>query len=345
MFHTRVCDLLGIKYPIIQSPMNYPVTPALIAGVSNAGGLGICSNNMQVDIPSDDPQVMAEQVRFQIRETRKLTDKPIGVNLFAFADTSSWEPRMQVVIEEGIPIVYASEGSPNVLTKKLKDAGSKVMHIGTSVRHAQKAEDAGVDAFVCSGFEAGGHSPGYGETTLFTNLPQVVDAVKIPVLAGCGVGDARSFVAALALGAEGVTMATRFLATHESRWHPRTKQALIEAGDNATVAWGKTILKGALARSLKNRFTEKYLEMEKNGAPAEELQAMIENYRDPASRGLDRKAGAYFEADMEWGEVVMGAVSGLIKEIKSASDVVTDMVAEADRVLARLNANPLPARL
>jgi enoyl-[acyl-carrier protein] reductase II len=343
MFHTRVCDLFGIEYPILQSPMNYPVTPALVAGVSNAGGLGICSNNMGADFDSFDSKVQTERMRSRIREVRELTDKPIGINVLvrsSFAD--AW---VQLAVEERVPVVYTSLGSPSTaLTERLHEARIKVISIGSTVRHAIKAMEAGADAFAVAGVEAGGHSPGHGETTLFTILPQVVDAVDIPVLAGCGVGDARGFIAALALGAEGVCMGTRFVATHESRWHPAVKRALLNAGDGATVAWGKALGTG-LGRTLKNSFTEKYLEMEANGATAEELQTFIDGYTDPANRGLDRKAGGYFEVDLKWGEIYMGTVSGLIRELKHAGDVVTDMIAEASKVLTRLHTDPLPARL
>ena len=347
MFHTRVCDLFSIKYPILQSPMNYPVTPALVAGVSSAGGLGICAMNMQTDFPDEDPDSQGEHMRSQIRQVRELTDKPIGINP---QPTTPWvDAWIQVAIEEKVPVAYTSMGSPSALTARLKEAGVKVIHIGTTVRHAIKAEEAGVDAFAIAGVEAGGHSPGHGETTLFTVLPQVVDAVDIPVLAGCGVGDARGFVAALALGAEGVCMGTRFLATHESRWHPETKQALLDARDDTTVVWrdprGAEGKRWPLERTIRNKFTEKYFEMERTGATAEELQAFIEDYTDPADRGLERKAGGYFEADLEWGEVSMGAVSGLIKSLRHAGDVVTDMIAEAENVLARLHEDPVPARL
>ena len=348
MFHTRVCDLFGIEYPILQSPMNYPVTPTLVAAVSNAGGLGILSNNMMTDISADgggsrdDPELQAAHMREQIKDVRRLTDKSIGINLQPAS--SAIEPQMRVAIEEGVNVAYTSMGNPALITKRLHDAGMKVIHIGTTVRHAIKAQEAGVDAFAFAGVEAGGHSPGHGETTLFTGLPQVVDAVDIPVLAGGGVGDARGFIAALALGAEGICMGTRFVATNESRWHPAVKQALLDAGDSNTVAWGMTLGVG-LGRSLKNKFTEKYLEMEANGATAEELHTFIDGYKDRDNKGLDRKAGGYFDIDLEWGEIYMGAVAGLISEIKNASDVVWDMIAEAQNVLTRLHVNPVPARL
>ncbi|MBI2166250.1 MAG: nitronate monooxygenase [Chloroflexi bacterium] len=346
MLKTRVCDILGIQYPIVQSPMNYIVTPELVAAVSNAGGLGICSNNMNMDLPLQDPQAVAEHMRAQIRQVRKLTSKPFGVNIVVGQAAVAFEEAVtQVVMEEGAPAVYSSLGSPSPdWVRRLHGAGIRLIHIGTSVRHAIRAEEAGVDIFACAGYEAGGHSPGKSETPLFVLLPQVVDAVKIPVLAGCGVGDARGMVAAFALGAEGICMGTRFLATHESRPHPRAKQAIVDADDTATVAWGKKLGVG-LGRTLKNRFTQKYLEMELSGATAQKLQAFVEEYRDAWGKGLERRAAAYFVPDLEWGEFYMGAVAGLIREIKGAGDVVRDMAAGVDKVLARLSSDPLSPRL
>ena len=353
MWKTRICDLFGIEYPIMQSPRTYPITPQLVAAVSNAGGLGICSTNSMVDHESNDPEVRAEQMRWEIREVRKLTNKPIGVNIRARVvhpdrkGLDKYSPIelavIQVVIEEKVPIAFTTLGNPDAMIAKLHEAGMKVMHIGTTVRHANKAEEAGADAFVCAGYEAAGHDPGYGETTIFTVLPQVVDAVQIPVLAGCGIADARGLTAAFALGAEGIVMCTRFLATHESRLHAKVKQAMVEANDTATVAWGKKLGHG-LGRTLKNKFTEHYLEREIHGASPEELQAFMVGYQDPAGRGLDRRAGGYFAADLEWGEIYVGAVVGLIREIKHAGDVVTDMVRDAEKVLAGLNANSVSTR-
>ncbi|MBI2166320.1 MAG: nitronate monooxygenase [Chloroflexi bacterium] len=356
MFHTRVCEIFGIKYPIVQSPMNYAITPALVAGVSNAGGLGTIASNMQIDIPPSTSNANAEHMRSMIREVRKLTNKPFGINIQhgrvinpEGKGLERFNPQslavMRVAIEERVPVAYISMAPPDsFVVETLHDAGMKVMLIGTTVRHGKRAEEAGVDAYLCAGYDAGGHSPGHGDTTLFTELPQVVDALKIPVMAGGCVGDARGLIAAFALGAEGIAMGTRFLATYECRWSQKTKQALINAHDGATVAWGK-ILGTGLGRTLKNRFTEMYFEMEMKGATAAELQAFIDGYKAPSGRGLDRKAGAYFDADLEWGEVYMGMVSGLIKDIKHAGDVVKDIMAEAERVVARLGAERMPARL
>lgn len=354
MWKTRICDLFGIEYPIVQSPMHYVVSSELVAAVSNAGGLGICSSSHNVYREVRDPAERGEQMRTEIREVRKLTNKPIGVNIRARVANpgkkglDKYSPVelavMKVAIEEKVPIVYTTLGIPDAFVEHLHKFGIKVMHIGSQVRHAKKAEEVGVDAFICTAYDAGGHSPGHGDTTLFTLLPQVVDAVKIPVLAGCGVADARGLVAAFALGAEGICMGSRFAATHESRIVPKAKEALVKADDTATVAWGKKE-GGGLGRTLKTPFTEKYLEMEMNGASAEELKAFHDSYRDPANRGLDRRGGAYFEADLEGGTFFAGAVVGLIKEIKHAKDVVKDIAKDADKVLARLNSERLPARL
>ena len=353
MLPTRVCDIFGIEHPIVQSPMRWPVSPQLTAAVSNAGGLGICSTHAMDEYETTDPREFGERQRRTIREVRKLTDKPVGAIIRCRVANperrglDKYAPEelavMEVAIEEEVPIAYTTLGNPDSMVERLHKAGMKVMHIGTQVRHALKVEESGADAFVCAGYEAGGHSPGHGDTTVFTLLPQVVDAVKIPVLAGGGVGDARGFVAAFALGAEGVCMGTRFIATHESRFNPTVKDAMVNAGDTATVAWGKTLGTG-LGRTLKNKFTEGYLEREIRGASAGELQAFIGKYQDPSGKGYERKVGGYFAADLEWGEVYMGAVVGLIREIKHAGDVVTDMVRDAEKVLAGLNADSVSTR-
>ncbi|MBI2165526.1 MAG: nitronate monooxygenase [Chloroflexi bacterium] len=361
MFRTRVCDILGIEYPIIQSPMNFPVTPQLVAAVSNAGGLGMVSSSMLVDKElrvNGNPERLRDHTRAMIREVRKLTSKPFGINLGIKGSQDRmrqlWKGEpvelpidavTEVAIEEKVPIAYVSIGGPELLTEKLHKAGMKVMHIGTSVRHARKAEEAGVDIFVCAGYEAGGHSPGKSETPLFVLLPQVADAIRTPIVAGCGIADARGLVAAFALGAEGIAMGTRFLATSESRLHPKAKQAIVDADDTATAAWGKKLGVG-LARSLKNRFTQKYLDMELAGAGGRELMEFVEEtYQDPTGRGLGRRASAYFNADLEWGEMYLGAVAGLIREIKGAGEVVGDIVTQVDGVMGRLNTSPLSSRL
>ena len=229
------------------------------------------------------------------------------------------------------------------------------------MRHAKKAEAVGVDVIAIGGYEAGGHSAGVNEIPVLTLLPQVADVVKTPLLAGGGIADARGLVAAFSLGAEGIAMGTRFAATRESRLHMKTKQAIVDADDKATIIWGRKteqlgvrperdIAKiiagrggGGLSRTLRNRFTGKYYEMETGGTPVEELVAFVEDYEDLSGKGLDRTAGAILGGDVEWGEAYMGAVSGLVREIKSAADVVRNIVEGVDQVLARLNTNDVQA--
>ena len=372
MFKTRVCDVLGIEYPILQSPMNWVTTPELIAAVCNAGGLGILDGNVGNENIPKSVEESAENLRIKIRKTRELTDKPFGVNFGVKGgpgttdfDVARSEAYLQVVLEERIPVVYSSAGTPEYIVPILHEAGIKSVHIVVSVRHALKAEAAGVDVIAVGGYEAGGHSQGGNEIPVMTLLPQVGSVVKAPIIAGGGVADARGLVAAFALGAEGVTMGTRFAATKESRLHPNMKQAFLDAGDDATIVWGRKALKerarpeqsmwkrlagrggSGLGRTLRNKFTEKYLELESSGVPVEEVLEFLESYQDPSGDGRDRTSAAILGGDMEWGEVYMGAVSGLIDEIKSAGDVVREMVDGVDKILARLealNTNPAPAR-
>ena len=372
VFKTRVCDVLGIEYPILQSPMNWVTTPELIAAVSNAGGLGILDGNVGNENIPKSIEESAENLRIKIRKTRELTDKPFGVNCGFRGgpdsdelDVARGEANLKVVLEEEMPVVYSSGGSPEFVVPILHEAGIKSIHIVVSLRHAQKAEAAGVDVIAVGGYEAGGHSQGGNEIPVMTLLPQVASRVKAPVIAGGGVADARGLVAAFALGAEGVTMGTRFAASKESRLHPNMKRAIVQAGDNATIVWGRKALKErfrperdmfkllagrggtGLGRTLRNKFSEKYLELETSGAPIEEVLEFLESYQDPSGEGRDRTSAAILGGDMEWGEVYMGAVSGLIDEIKSAGDVVREMVEGVDKILARLealNTNPAPAR-
>ena len=225
-------------------------------------------------------------------------------------DVARSEAYLQVVLEERMPVVYTSAGSPEYIVPILHEAGIKSIHIVVSLRHAQKAEAAGVDVIAVGGYEAGGHSQGGNETPVMTLLPQVAGVVKTPVIAGGGVADACGLVAAFALGAEGVTMRTRFAATKESRLHPNMKQAFLDAGDNSTVVWGRKALKErarpprdmakllagrggtGLGRTLRNKFSEKYLEMETSGVPVEEVLEFLESYQDPSGMGRDRTSGA-----------------------------------------------------
>lgn len=317
MKKTRVCHLLGIEYPIIQGGMTWIANAELAAAVSNAGGLGIISPNAGMTLDGNP----VENLRSQIKKAKSLTDKPFGVN-FPLQYPGVKE-LIDVAIEEGIPAVTTSAGNPATYTPYLKEAGIKVLQVVASVRHAKGAEGRGVDAVITEGYEAGGHN-GFDELTTFVMVPQVVDAVEIPVIAAGGIADARGFVAALALGAEGVQMGTRFVATHECITHQNVKEAIIGAIDTGTVISGRKL---GPARGLKNELTAKILEMESRGASTEELQSFI---------GPGRARLGKLEGDLADGEAYCGAIAGMITEIVSAGDVVRSIVGNADAVLAKL---------
>ena len=222
MRENRVCRLFGIKYPIIQGGMLGVSCPELVAAISQAGGLGMLSGVKS-----------AEELRRDISRTRELTDKPFGVNLPMVLLKESTPELAEIVAEEGVKVAATTAGSPNICTRLLKEAGVVVMHVVVTIDHALKAESAGVDAVVASGMEAGGFL-GHDELTTLVLVPQVADAVKLPVIAAGGIGDARGFVASLALGAEGIQMGTRFIATRECPVGTDYKQAILKAAANST---------------------------------------------------------------------------------------------------------------
>ena len=317
MKKTRICDLLGIEYPIIQGGMTLIAGAELAAAVSNAGALGILSPNAGAD-PNLRP---AENLRNLIRKTKTLTSKPFGVNVPLAGGGAEL---IEVVIEEGVGVVTTSMGSPAPVAKRLKEAGVKMLHLVASARHARRAEAEGVDAVIAEGYEAGGHN-GLDELPTFVLVPQVVDAVQIPVVAAGGIADARGVIAAFALGAEGVQIGTRFIATHESLAHPNFKEAVVKAADTDTTITGRKI---GPTRTLKNELSQQILEMENRGAPREELLAFI-------GAGQRTRQGQV-EGDMVHGEAYCGAVAGLVKEIVSAGEIVRSIVEGVPAVIAGL---------
>ena len=317
MKKTRICHLLGIEYPIIQGGMTWIANAELAAVVSDAGGLGIISPNAGMVLDSNP----VEHLRSQIKKARSLTDKPFGINLVL--QDPGVKALIDVAIEEKIPAVTTSAGNPATYTSYLKEAGIRVLHVVASVRHAKGAEGRGVDAVIAEGYEAGGHN-GFDELTTFTLVPQVVDAVEIPVVAAGGIADARGFVAALALGAEGVQMGTRFVATLECIAHQKVKEAIIAAIDTGTVISGRKL---GPTRGLKNELTDKILEMESRGADAEELLSFI---------GPGRARLGKLEGDLVDGEAYAGSIAGMIKEIVSAGEIVRSIVEESETILARV---------
>ena len=298
---TRATRLFGIRYPIVQAGMVWAAGSRLAAAVSEAGALGmIGAGSMTVDL-----------LRDHIRSARARTARPFAVNIpLLRADARDL---VRAVLEEGVRIVFTSSGHPGLFTAELKEAGCTVVHVIAAVKHARKAADAGCDAVVAEGFEAGGHN-GVDETTTLALVPQVRDAVGITVLAAGGIADGRGMAAALALGADGVQVGTRFAATVESSAHENYKQAVVRAGDGDTVF---TLKKLAPVRMLRNPFAARALAAERGGASKEELEALL---------GRKRERMGIFEGDTEEGELEAGQSSGLVKEILPAAEVVRRMM-------------------
>jgi enoyl-[acyl-carrier protein] reductase II len=318
MKKTRLCELLGIEYPIIQGGMVWIANAELAAAVSNAGGLGLISPNAGMSHNGD----QVENLKKQIEIAKGLTSKPFGVNL-PILNNPQIEALVDAVIKAKVKVVATAAGNPALYTSRFKEAGIKVLHLVAAVRHAQSAERRGVDAVIAEGYEAGGHN-GLDELTTLTLVPQVADAVSIPVVAAGGIADARGLVAALALGADGVQMGTRFVATRECAAHQNFKDAIVKATDTDTAITGRKL---GPTRILRNEIATKLLDMEAAGASAEELQAFI---------GSSRSRTGQFEGDLAKGEAYCGSIAGMIKEIKSVAEVIQSIVENYDKVLARL---------
>ena len=330
MKKTRLCELLGIEYPLIQAPMTWITWAELAAAVSNAGGLGVIGPNAGERTETADIVETGERLRRQIRKVKSLTNKPFGVNIIIALP--GYPPRgkeysdqcVKIILEEGIPVAVLVGDGPEIYVKQLKEAGMKVLHraLPVNVETARKAELAGVDALAAVGFEGGGHVGDRIPT--FVLIPQVVDALKIPVVAGGGIIGGRGMAAALALGAEGVYMGTRFIATTECPAHHNFKQAILDAKDTSTVTCTGP---NRILRALKTPLLERALQMEVDGSiPLE--RALV--YASGFLKGM-------LDGDMAVeGTLPCGAGAGLITEIKSAAEVVRDVVREADEILARL---------
>jgi len=315
MFKTRITELLGIKYPIIQGGMVHLSRAELAAAVSNAGGLGIVTS---ADHDNKD------KLRDELREVKSLTDRPFGVNinLAPAARPVNTEEYIDVVIEEGVRIVETSGRSPEPYMKQLKEGSVIVVHKAPGgVRYAEAAEMCGCDAVSIIGYECGGH-PGPDDTGSVVLVPATVAAVKIPVVAGGGFADAAGFVAALALGADGVLMGTRFMATRECPAHPRFKEWLLQARETDTLITQRSIRQPA--RSLKNGPALKVQEMEGRGATLQELLAVTSGQN---ARRL------YFEGDLEAGLAECGQVVGLVRDIPTVKEVVDGIIEGAREII------------
>jgi len=306
---TAICDLLGIKYPIIQGGMAHLGTAELVSAVSNAGGLGIIGAGYY------EP----DWVRQQIRLTRERTDNPFGVNL---PMPSPYAARViEVILQEKVAVVATGAGSPQVFVPGLKGAGTKVMPVVARVDHAQRMEQIGVDAVVAEGMESGGR---VGETTTMALVPQVVDSVAIPVVAAGGISDGRGMVAALALGAQGIQMGTRFVCSQECIAHPSYKQKILEAHDRSTVVTHQTT--GYPLRALQNSLTEQVTALEEAGISNEELELF--------DRG--RMQLGLIEGDVDEGSLLAGQIAGLIKDIKPVAEIIQEIMAEAESIITNL---------
>ena len=311
----RITELFGIRWPIIQAGMVWAAGWELCAAVSKAGALGLIgSGSMKPDLL---------QLHIRKAKTALQNQEPFGVNIPL--QRGDADDLVQVCLDEGVKILFTSAGNPGRFTPMLKQRGVTVVHVVPSVALAQKAEARGVDAVVCEGTEAGGHD-GVDEIPTFVLVPQVVDAVKIPVIAAGGIVDGRGIAAAMALGAEGVQIGTRFAATVESSAHPRYKQAVLEAKDTSTVF---ALRKIGPVRMLRNAFARRCADSESCGASEDEQQAL---------RGEHRERLGIFEGDWEEGMFEAGMGAGLIKDLPNAGDLVARLVREYDDAIARLNA-------
>lgn len=305
---TKITELLGIKYPIIQGGMAWVAEYHLAAAVSNAGGLGLIGA----------ASAPAEVVREQIRKTKELTDKPFGVNIMLMNPNA--EEVARVVVEEDVKVVTTGAGNPAKLMPLFKEAGVKVIPVVASVAMAKLMERAGADALVAEGMESGGH---IGSATTMTLVPQVVDAVSIPVIAAGGVADGRGLAAALMLGAEAVQMGTAFCVASEAITHENYKARIIKAKDIDSEVTGMS--HGHPIRSLRNNMTKEYTRLEREGASLEELELL--------TLGSLRKA--VMEGDVVNGTVMAGQIAGLIKEERTCAQIITGMVEECCRLLGR----------
>ncbi len=311
MFRTEICDLLGIEYPIIQGGMVWVGYSELCAAVSEAGGFGVLSGG----------SMTAVELKEQIIQVKEKTKKPFGVNIPIMMPWSA--DLVKLAVEEKLKAVFTSAGSPKKYTAGIKEAGLVAVHVSPSATLAVKAAQAGVDAVVAEGIEAGGHN-GFEEITTMALVPQVAELVEVPVIAAGGIADGRGFAAALALGAKGVQLGTRFAATKEALGHPDFKKAIVEANDKATVITGR---KMGPTRCIRNKLAETIMDAEQKGATLEELFNLI---------GTGRSKRAAQEGEIEDGTIYCGQIAGLIKELKNAGQVVEEIISTAEILLKDL---------
>lgn len=306
MFHTKFCEIINIKYPIIQGAMAWIADGTLAAAVANAGGLGIIAAG---NAPTD-------YVREEIRKAKKFTDKPFGVNIMLLSENA--HEIAQLVCEEGVKVVTTGAGNPGKYMDMWKQHDIKVIPVVASTALAKRMEKAGADAIIAEGCEAGGH---IGELTTMALLPQVVDSVNIPVIGAGGIGDGRGLAAAFMLGAEGVQVGTRFLVADECTVHENYKEKVIAAKDIDSVVTGRST--GHPVRVLRNQLSRKYVTLEKQNASLEQFEKL--------GAGALRKAAR--EGDMVGGSVMAGQIAGLVSKKGSCKEIVQEMFSEAEQII------------
>lgn len=305
MIRTELCDLLEIEYPIIQGAMAWVASPELAASVSEAGGLGIIGSG----------NAPGEVVRQMIRKAKTLTKKPFGVNIYYLSPFV--EEVIPIVIEEKIKVITTGAGNPGKHIAKLKEAGIKVIPVVSAVALAKRLERTGVDAMIAEGMECGGH---VGEITTMALVPQIVDAVKVPVIAAGGIADGRQLAAAFCLGAKGVQMGTRFICAEEGTVHINYKNAIINAKDRDTVLTGTD---AHYVRVLQNKLTKEFERLTKRGASPEEFDLL----------GTGRLRAAVVDGDTQMGSLMSGQVAAMVTKIQPAAEIIKEIMAEAEEVL------------
>ncbi len=306
-----ICKLFGIRYPLIQAGMIWCSGWELASAVSNAGGLGIIGSG----------SMYPEILRAQIQKCKAATNQPFAVNVpMLYPDL---DQHLQIIIEEKVPIVFTSAGNPKTYTAMLKSHGVKVVHVVSSVKFALKAQEAGVDAVVAEGFEAGGHN-GRDETTTFCLVPMVRKELQIPLIAAGGIGTGQGMLAAMVLGADAVQIGSRFVASHESSAHQAFKEKVVAAKEGDTML---TLKELAPVRLIKNKFFNDVQAAYAAGATVEELKQVLGRAR--AKKGM-------FEGDLEEGELEIGQISGLIDQIQPAAAIVSEIIEEYNLALKNL---------
>jgi enoyl-[acyl-carrier protein] reductase II len=311
MIKTEICDLLGIEYPIFQGGMAWVATGELAAAVSEGGGLGIIAAG----------QAPPEWLEGEIYKLKEVTRKPFGVNIMLLSPHV--EEIMNIIIREKVPVITTGAGNPGKYVSRLKEVGTKIIPVVASVALARRLEKVGVDALIAEGMESGGH---VGEISTFPLVPQVVDAVKIPVIAAGGIADGRGLIAALSLGATGVQMGTRFMCATECKIPLKVKEAILKAKDRDTVVTGYTT--GHPVRCLDNRFIREFSKCEREGASAAELEKM----------GVGRLQLAMVEGDITNGSVMAGQIASAVQRIEPAAAILRDVMETAELEWIRLSA-------